>query len=198
MGLDPGRIDAICKKALRPYRRMGLSRSIGRFLGMDDLMSIGRMAILQYAPEDEGLAVEVVRAAVSKACSKEKVRQRGAVDVREGHSCHGESRSFSDMFDRTTYRRQGIPEHITSECIWEAMRALSGREYRVAALHFWGGKSQGVIADELGLSQSTVSRVLDSAKKILASCIIPDPQRITNMRGKETQRTVPSSRKDAA
>lgn len=186
----------VSRKALGSLRR----RAVTQYVEAEELLSVGVLALVEVAPEDEPLAIVIARRAMLKAVSKNTVRQRGRVDVREGHGAtvDGEEISAGDQWDETVYGKQNIqPEGIRHD-LWEAMRALPAREYRAVTLYFWGGKSQAYIADEMAVSQMTVSRLLENAKRLMGECLKPDAHRITNMRGNETQRTVLSGRKDAA
>jgi RNA polymerase sigma factor (sigma-70 family) len=56
--------------------------------------------------------------------------------------------------------------------IYEALKALPPREYRVVMLFYWGGKSQSEIAGELSVSQPRVAQILAAAQKNLRTVLI--------------------------
>ena len=155
-------IDAVCQKAVGSFRRRGLSSRIRRVVGIEDLLSIGRIAVLENGTQDEGLAVTVAHAAMADAIKAEKIRQRGAVEIREGHTFTGagEEPSVGDMWDAIVYGHQHIQPAARYYDLWEELRALSPREYRVIALTFWSGMTLHQVAAELGVSHMTVSRIL--------------------------------------
>jgi DNA-directed RNA polymerase specialized sigma24 family protein len=73
--------------------------------------------------------------------------------------------------------------------IYEALKAISPREYRVVMLFYWGGKSQAEIAVELSVSQPRVAQILASAEKNLRAALINRESRLnTNMRGEIAKR----------
>jgi len=186
---------ALCRQALAPLRRKGVCQ----WVEADELLSAGCVAILEAEVTDEALAVVIARRAMCKVIDKNRVRQAGRVEVREGHafSCGGEEPSVGDMWDATIHGGQHLQPVRAHVDLWEGMRCLTPQQYRVVMLAFWGGKTQVEIAAEIGIGQQHVSRILASAQNILRDvCVNRKPQRMTNMRGKEPSASerMPASR----
>lgn len=193
-GFDP---NALARLA---YKRIG-RRGLRDGLEAEELVAVGRAAIIASGARDAPLAVKVARNAMFDAIRKEVVRWRGRATVRAGHafSCDGEEPSAGDMWDSTVHHGQHLQPAAEHYDLWEAMRALPEREYRVVSLHFWGGITMAAIGVELGVSERHAGRILESAKKNLkAVCQKRTPQTLTNVRGEETRRAVLSGRTEDA
>jgi DNA-directed RNA polymerase specialized sigma24 family protein len=90
-----------------------------------------------------------------------------------------------DAWDDTIYEKQHIQPINARPDLWEAMKALPEREYRAVMLFYWGNMTQAQIAAEIGVDQKTISRDLESAKKLIRECLNGNPHTTTSMRGKE-------------
>jgi RNA polymerase sigma factor (sigma-70 family) len=180
-------LSTVCRKAVGGIRRRGLSTAISRTLGIEDLLQVGRFAVLENGGSDEGLAVTVARRAMVRAIEREAIRQRGAVEVRAGHefASSGEEPSWGDMWDATVHHGEHLRPVPENYDLWKAMASLNPQEYRAVSLTFWDDLSQCEIADDLGISQRHVSRIIDIAlQKLKEKCLNRQPRVITNMRGK--------------
>ena len=178
---------AVCEKAIAPFRRRGLSQQLQRVIELGDLLSAGMLALIENGTQDEGLAVKVARAEMVDTIRREARRLRGMVEVREGYTnTAGEEIANTDQWDTAIYGKQHLQPVNTHPDLWEAMKALPAREYQVVTLSFWGGKTQEEIATEMGVDQATVSRILDSAKNLLRECINGESQTITKMEGERS------------
>lgn len=163
-------------KALGRLRRLGVLR----YVEEDELISVAAMALIERGPMSEALSVTVARRAMIALIRRNEVRQRGRVYASGGHEAEvsGAVISEADQWDAMIYGKQHIqPGHRID--LWEAMGALPAREYRVLVLSFWGGCTQGEIGADLGISQQMVCKILERAKKNLASVVNGESRAIT-------------------
>lgn len=186
---------ALCKQALGTLRRRGVCQ----WIEAEELLSVGCVAILEAGATDEALAVTIARRAMIDAVRRHEVRERGRVVIREGCAGpDGDDITDGDQFDAAVHGGQNLrPENVHPE-LWEAMCALPPRDFRAVSLFFWGGKTQAEIAIEMGVSQRTVSTILEGAKNILKSLLNNSADAMTTTRGNGTRRTVLSGGTEAA
>jgi RNA polymerase sigma-B factor len=85
----------------------------------------------------------------------------------------GDSTSLAEMFGEEDERYDLVDDTLTIE--W-AMRFLSARERRVVTLRFVEDLTQSQIAEEVGVSQMQVSRILRGALERLRELTRPRPQ----------------------
>jgi RNA polymerase sigma factor (sigma-70 family) len=184
-------------RAVNRLRRTG----VGNYMDWRDLQSIGALAIVESGESDEALCVWIARCAVLNALDANTVRERDRTPVNKGKvfDVRGEDVSEWEMWDFTVYGKGKLRPEESATDVWEILNVLSGREYSVVAMHFWDGLGQEKIAESLAVDQSTVSRVMASAKrKIREECIKRQSQLINDMRGEETRRAVLSGRTEDA
>jgi RNA polymerase sigma factor (sigma-70 family) len=175
---------AICNQAIGTLGRRGVFRWVER----EELMSVGCLAVLKSAPDKllgitqagaEALAVITARRAMIDAIRRNEVRQRGRQDLapRDGETAPGES------WDALLYSRQKLVPAGREIDLWEALKALPARQYRVIMMHFWGNATQAQIGDELGISQPAVVKILNAAKKSLREVINGDLRAMNQIEG---------------
>ncbi len=177
---------ALSRQALGTLRRRGVCR----YMDWRDLQSIGVLAIVEHGSDSEALCVRVARCAMMHALDANRVRERGRVQVKKGHAFESAGVDVSEweMWDTTIYGGASLVPTKTEPEVWEAVRALPEREYRVVMLYFWGHKTQAEIGALLGISERHAGRIIEAAIKNLREGLQNrKPQTITNMRGKGTK-----------
>lgn len=126
----------------------------------EDLKSIGLLAVLEARPTDGALIRQVAHAAMVDAIRKEAVRQRGRVAV-ESDQDDGENYAADGWDARLVDRKHYRPEDVDRLApVWEAMKALPPRSYRVMVLRFWEGLTNEEVALECGASIDAVKCVV--------------------------------------
>jgi RNA polymerase sigma factor (sigma-70 family) len=154
----------------------------------EDLKSIGLLAVLEARPTDGALIRQVAHAAMVDAIRKEAVRQRGRVDV-ESEQDDGENYAADGwdarLVDRKHYRLEDVDRLAP---VWEAMKALPPRWYRVMILRFWEGLTNEEVAQECGTSVKAVNHVVTRALAELRAALsaeraFPGAQTITLVEG---------------
>jgi RNA polymerase sigma factor (sigma-70 family) len=134
-----------------------------------ELVSAGQMALVLAARDESRrgdfgpFAYRAVRHAVIDELRRLSIRQ------------HGRSEMPEDV------NRQ--PDGERNVCINTAMLSLPADQFRVVHMYFWGSKSQSEIAAAMGVDQSTLSRMLDKAKKNLKDCINRESQTPISVKG---------------
>lgn len=110
--------------------------------------------------------------------SPELVRE--AIDCQ--HHLHPASLDVPVGADRDTTLAELLPDGDEqweqaerSALLWSALHALSARERRVVHLRFFEDRTQQEIADELGVTQMQVSRILAKTLRILRDRIVHGP-----------------------
>lgn len=176
----------ICKRAIGTLQRRGVCEWVER----EELIAEGCLALSMRKPETEALAVKIARDAMIDTIRKTERRDRGRVEVRAGVDGTDEV-SEGDQWDAAVYGKQKLQPLNTHPDLWDAMKALPAREYRVLTLVYWGGKTLAEIGIEMGVSQPRVSQLIANAKRNIKSALINrDPHTVTKVRGNEAPRAV--------
>jgi RNA polymerase sigma factor (sigma-70 family) len=178
----------ICQKAIGTLQRRGVCEWLER----DELIAEGCLALSMRKPDTEALAVKIARDAMIDTIRKAECRDRGRVEVRVSYGAESaDEGSEGDEWDATVYGKQNLQPANTHPDLWEAMKALPARQYQAITLVFWGGKTLADVAGEMGVSFQRVAQIVQEAKKnIHAALENSNPHTVTNVRGKETLRTV--------
>lgn len=176
---------AICARSVGTLQRRGVCRFVER----DEMISVGCLALVEAQPETEALAVIVARRSMIDLVRRSERRTRGRVEVRAGHGSdvNGGEVADGDQWDAVIHGKQRLQPERCNPDLWEVLKALPVRQYQAVVLIFWAGLTEAAAAVEMGVNQSTVSRVIKEAKKTIGSCINSKVRAITYMRGKETQ-----------
>jgi RNA polymerase sigma factor (sigma-70 family) len=173
---------AICNQAIGTLGRRGVFRYVER----DELMSIGCLALVTQEIREEALAVTVARRAMIGAIRRNEVRQRGRVVVNTDFRLGSPGRqrlSVGDQWDRVIYARKTLSPVARDIDLWEAIKALPPRQYRVVVMHFWGNVTQAEIAEEIGISQQAVAKILAAAKRSLRQVVNGGVRAMNNTEG---------------
>lgn len=180
---------AVAKKAIRPLRAKGVTA----YMEAEELLSIGMLAAIQHGTQDEGLAVKVARDAMIDASRRNERANRGRVEIRDGCAGpDGEDISDGDQWDEAIHGKQNLCPANTHPDLWEAMKALSPRQYQAITLKFWGNLTDAAIGEEMGISGRAVGRLIERSIKNINGCVqFPDSRTVTNMRGNESLRVGP-------
>ena len=167
---------AICERAIGTLARRGVCHYIER----DELVSVGYLAIISAGVTDEALAVTVARRAMFNLIDHSAVRSSRAESV---STPDGET-PYGDEWDALIYSRAKIAPANHSIDVWEAMKALPPKQFTVIMRIFWGNETQAAVAEDMGVSQPMVVKILNAAKKNLRQVINGKPQLITLLEGK--------------
>ena len=177
---------AICERAIGTLQRRGVCEWVER----DELISEGCLALSMAKPDAEALAVTIARRAMIDAIRKNERRERGRVEVRA--TAEGSDEPLDgDELDAAVYGKQKLQPANSHPDLWEAMKSLPARQYQAITLTYWAGMSDEAVAVEMGISSQAVDALLKKAQRNIAAGVgIAIPHTITNVRGKETLRTV--------
>ncbi|WP_283133257.1 SigB/SigF/SigG family RNA polymerase sigma factor [Rhizohabitans arisaemae] len=145
--------------AVRPPRRLQELRGELRIARAELAQRLGR------SPKVAELAEEM-------GCSAEEVLETIAAD--EAHDTYSLDRPLDDNEDSSLLDTLGQEDRELDlvefrESLKPAMRHLPVRERRILLLRFYGNKTQQEIAEEMGVSQMHVSRLLSQTLRRLRS-----------------------------
>lgn len=160
--------EKICKRAIAPLRKKGSPFWAER----EEMISIGYVAIAKKLAKtggvlSEALAIKVARDAMRDAYRKEELRRedREYVQPLEGES-------DTDALDRRDSRQKRAPEGAGID-VWAAARTLPDQQFQVIQKYFYGKATQAEIAEEMGISQQAVGKILKKAKNSLRDVLKP-------------------------
>lgn len=85
----------------------------------------------------------------------------------------GTDENETGLFGRLGAVERGYDVVELREALWAALTRLTPREQRIIRLRFFSDRSQTQIADELGISQMHVSRLLARGLRELRRCLDP-------------------------
>jgi RNA polymerase sigma factor (sigma-70 family)/anti-anti-sigma factor len=135
---------------------------------LDDLEQVARLGLIKAVDQYDPTRGSFTAFAVITVCAELKRHFPNRTQV---PAAAGAAVLASDLFGGTDETMDGLPDRLA---VTELVRMLPHRIQRIIAWRFHGNQSQARIAEQLGISQMQVSRLLQQALTWLRAAMLSD------------------------